>query len=151
MNFFKKIGKAIASVFKSLFNAAEKAYNKLSPEQQAAIQNGSGLVALINSMTESTPVEIRAAIQKQFPNLDEKKLEDAIFHLAQAFGLTSASNIDEEIEAIKKYLSELQGKAWATASHIGASVLAVFFAPADTKVGVLFSLIEWAYHKFFKK
>jgi hypothetical protein len=144
--FLDKIG----HFFTGLFNAAKRAYNKLSPEQQDALVHGTGLISLINSMAESTAEQIRAAITLQFPNLDEAKLEAGLFQIANQFGL-APTNIDEAIEAIKTKLAGLTGKFWAIASHNAASIFAVFAAPIGTKVAAIVSLIEYAYQKFHKK
>lgn len=151
MSFLNKIGKALAHAWHSLFNAAKAAYEKLSPEEQQALQNGSGLLAIINQATVNTGAEIREAIQKRFPNMDAATLEDAAFKLAKTFNITSANNVDEALEQIKAYLSSLSGKAWAEASHIGSVAISILFAPNNTKVGIIVSLIEWVYQTFFHK
>lgn len=151
MSIFKKIGQ----FFKSLFNAAKKAYERLSTDEQEALQKGSGIVALINMMVENTPEEVRAAIEKRFPELDAEQLEQALFKVLNTFGIigteTPVNNIEELIGMLQQHLQDKTGKEWATASHIAASVLAVFFVPKETKVAVIVSLIEWVYQHFIKK
>jgi hypothetical protein len=115
------------------------------------LQQGTGLLALINQATATTAADIRAAIQQKFPNMDEATLEAAVFKLANSFHLTNVTDIDSGLEAIKTYLSGLTGKAWAEASHIGGFALSILFAPPDTKVGIVVSLIEWVYQTFFHK
>jgi hypothetical protein len=147
MSIFQKIG----HFFVGLFNAAKKAYENLSVEQQTALQNGSGIVDLINTMLDKTPEEIRAVIQAKYPNIDEKALESGLFQVANTFGLQGVANLDEAIAAIQKHLSSLDGKVWAVASHAAASALAIIFAPVETKVSAIVSLIEWVYQTFIKK
>jgi hypothetical protein len=141
----------IGHLFEGLFNAAKKAYNGLTPEQQTALQQGSGLVAIINNMITATPAEVRAAIQAKFPELDEKKLEEGLFGVAKAFHITELTSLDDVIVAIQKHLESLQGNLWEVASHAAASALAIIFAPPETKFAAIASLLEWVYQHFIKK
>lgn len=147
MSIFTKIG----HFFAHLFNAMKRAYSNLSSEQQLALQQGTGLINLINTMVEDPAEEIRKAIHDKFPDLDEARLETALFEAAASFGLKSINSIDDAIVAIKSHLASLTGKGWAIASHTAASVLAIAFGPADTKVASVVSLIEWVYQHFIKK
>lgn len=147
MSIFKIIG----AFFVGLFNAAKKAYSKLSPEQQDALQAGTGLVAILNDNLAATPEQIRLLIQQRFPNLDEESLEKALFSVLQQFNLTVAENLDQAIVTIQGHLSSLEGKAWAVASHGVAAALSVAFGPKETKVATIVSLLEWVYQHFIKK
>jgi hypothetical protein len=146
-NVFKKIGQ----FFEGLFNAARKTYNKLSDEQKAALVHGSGLVAIINANIEGTPADVRAMIATKHPNLDIEKLEAALFKVAQSFGITDLQSADDAIAAIQGHLSGLSGKTWAVASHAAASLFSALFAPQETKVATIVSLIEFVYRHFIKK
>lgn len=141
----------IGQFFVGLFNAAKKTYSKLSDEQKAALQQGTGLVAIINDNLTLAPAEVRALIQKAFPDLDEVKLETALFEVARSFNTTGLQDLDGAILVLQDHLTRLDGKAWAVASHAAAALLSVLFAPADTKVATIVSLIEWVYQHFIKK
>lgn len=141
---------AIGHFFEGLFNEAKKAYDKLSPEQKLALQQGSGLVAIINNNLNAAPAAIRAAIQKAFPTVDEAKLEATLFEVAKSFGITQATNLDEAIAAIQKHLGSLKGKAWEIASHAAASLAAAWFSP-ETRTGVIVSLMEYVFQFIIKK
>ena len=147
MSIFKKIGE----FFASLFDAAKRAYENLNADQQAALQNGTGLINLINAMTTNTPAEIRAAIQKEFPSLDEAQLESALFSIAKTLGLGTYGSVDDVINALRARLASLDGKEWATMSHLAASALSIAFAPKESKIAVITTLIEWVYQHFVKK
>lgn len=150
MSFIKKLLAAIGHFFEGLFNAAEKAYDSLSPEQQAALQNGSGVVAVINSMLAAEAADVRAAIHEKFPGIDEMVLENGLFALAKAFGITNYNNIDECIAALQKYFAQLQGNTWDAINHGAASLLAVLFAPANTKFAAIASLLEYVYRRYIR-
>lgn len=147
MTIFQKIG----HFFVGLFDSLHKAYLNLSPEEQSALQQGTGLVNFINTMLDKTPADIRAAIKVAYPNLDEASLESALFQAANSFGINAGSNLDEAIAGIQKHLASLNGSAWEIASHAIASALAILFAPGTAKIPVILSLVEWAYQFFHKK
>ena len=137
---------------KNLFNTIKKEYQHLSDTEKQALQNGTGLVALINSMLDKTPAEIRLAIEQKFPNINEHVLESALYSLVNTLGLSVAGNsIEQSISAIKTKLASLHGKDWELISHTAASAIAVFFSPTETKVATIVSFIEWVYRTFIKK
>lgn len=147
MSIFNVIG----LFFVGLFNAAKKAYNKLSDDQKDALQSGVGLIAILNENIEKAPAEVRLLIQAKFPKLNEQALETGLFSVAQSFGITQFSNLEEAIVAVQGHLNSLEGKAWAVASHSAAALLSVLFAPTETKVAAIVSLLEWVYQHFIKK
>jgi hypothetical protein len=151
MSIFKKIGQAIAQAFVSLFNAAKRAYKNLDPESQKALQMGTGLIHLINEMTEDTAEDILTAIKEKFPDVPVALIESALFQVAQQFGLNKdVDDLEEAIDHLKTKLASLDGKVWAAVSHSMASVLAAIFAP-EQRVAVIVSLIEWVYQNFIKR
>jgi hypothetical protein len=146
MSNISKIFKVIGHLFTNLFNEARKAFNKLSPEQQQALRDGTGLAALINSMLDKTPAEIRAAIATRFPNLDEPLVEAAIFKLAERFGLPHMTTLETMIELIKERFASAQGEAWEQDAHLAGLVFSAAFAPKGTRTAAIISLLEYVYH-----
>jgi len=136
--------------FKNLFNGLKKAWNKLSDEQQDALKNGTGLIAIINANLELAPAALRQKIQEAYPNLPVAVIEAGMFSVAKTFGITGLSSLDDAINVVQAYLQEKEGKEWAVASHTAALALSVLFAPKETKVAQLVALIEFAYQKFIK-
>lgn len=150
--FFGKILAAIGGIFVGLFKSAKKTFEQLTPEQQEALKNGSGIIALINTELGKTPAEVRASIKEQFPNLDEATLETSLFQIAHAFNLTpKVGNLEDCIYLLQTYLSLQKGNTWDGITHAAASLLAIFLAPAGTKFAAVSSLIEYVYQHFFKK
>lgn len=145
------IFKDILGFFVGLFNAAKKAYAKLSPEQQLALQEGTGLVAIINENLDKAPAEIRALIQQKFPGIDEPKLEAALFAIIEHYRLFRASNLDEAIQFVQSFLKSREDKEWAIASHSIAAIVTALFAPKETKASIIVSLLEFVYQTFIKK
>jgi hypothetical protein len=150
--FLDKLIAAIGHFFRDLFDAAKKAYNNLSPDVQNAMLNGAGVISLVNSMLDKTPAEIRAAIQAQFPNLNETQLEQGLLTMLHTFNVAPNTNsLEDAIEALKNYLSTHSGGTWETVSHSLGVALAALFAPANTKLATITSLIEFVYQHFIKK
>jgi hypothetical protein len=144
---FSKIG----HFFIGVFDAMRKAYAHLTIEQRAALQDGTGLVELINANLEKTPKQIRQLIAEKFPTLSSEKLELALFDIAQSFNLTKADSIEDIIASIQAWLNGLEGQSWAYVSHALASAFSILFAPPETKLKTIVSLIEWVFQKFIKK
>lgn len=151
MSFITKLLQTIGHFFAGLFNEAEKAYSNLTPEQQAALVNGSGIVDIINSMLTAEAADVRKAIQEKFPNIDEQRLEQGLFAVANSLNLTGFTSVDDCIAALQKHFAGLTGKVWEGASHGAAGILAILFAPPETKFAAIASLLEWVYQHFIKK
>lgn len=150
--FFGRLLAAIGGIFKHVFEGARKTFDQLTPEQQAALKHGSGVVALINSELNNTPAEVRAAILEQFPDLDIATLETGLFQVATSFNLAPKEhNLEDIIAALQAYLSTLHGSIWEGITQGVASVLAVILAPAGTKFAAVGQLMEYVYQTFFKK
>lgn len=150
----KKLLSIIGDFFTSLFGGAKKTWKKLSPEVQAALLNGSGIIEIINTNVDEAPDFVIELIQKAFPNLDIEKLKDGL-HQA-ALGLTVAESINNAdlqttIENLQAYLKGLQGTTWAKISQALALGIAAALAPPTTKFAAISSLIEFVYHSFIKK
>lgn len=152
MSIFKKIGLLLASVFTSLFNASKAAYEKLTPEQQLALQQGSDFVEVIKGMASATPAEIRAALQAKFPNLNEAELEAGMFKVANAFGF-KPTTLDEAIAVVVDHIKDPSHNSdvLEVIFHTAASAFAFFVAPPGTKFTIVASLMEWFYQHFVKK
>lgn len=148
----RKIGGALSSAYKALFDASERTYNSLSKEQQEALKDGSGFTAIVNEKIGETPAVIRAAIKAKYPKLDEAKVEEVILGIAHHFNLVvNSASLEDVIAAIQQYLKGQTGKFWANASRAISSLAAILFAPEGTKFEVFASIIGWVYHRFIKK
>lgn len=150
MSIFKKIG----AFFVGLFNSAKAAYLELSEEDKVALQGGTGIVEIINTMKGAAVSEIRAAIQAKFPAYDEATLEAALIQVGNTFLGSSYANGDAVIEAAQAKLIGLKNsnpKAWAVASHGIAALFAALLGSPATKVATFTSLIEFVFQTFIKK
>lgn len=150
--FFGRLLLIIGGVFTHLFQGAKKTYEDLPADQQAALQHGSGVIAIISQEVGKEPAEIRADIKAQFPDLDEASLENGLFTVAHAFNIEPKLNdIDDCISLLQTYLTTLTGNVWEGITHSLASLLAVIVAPPGTKFAAVGSLIEYVYETYFQK
>lgn len=142
----------LEKVLPFLFKAAKREWDSLPATEQNAILHGSGVLDILNTETGKLPAEVRAAITKKFPDLDEATLEKGLFELAHTFGLLPKENdLDDCITLLQTYLSSQQGVKWAAVIQSAANILAIIVAPAGTIFAKIGMLMEYAYQTFFKK
>lgn len=146
MSIFKKIG----HWFEGLFDAAKKAYNEQPQEVKDSFTYGVGFAEILKTSLGQGPATIREMAIKKYPKLDLQKMESILQQMLQFFNI-KYTTIDDGIEALQTHISSMDGKAWAIAEHTLGSLFSVLYAPPETKVKTVVSLIEWFYQKFFKK
>lgn len=152
--FLDKLFKSIGLFFVGLFNAAAKAWKKISPELQSAMIQGSGIVKIINDNIGKDSSIILDLIKLKYPDLDETKLKEALAKVTADLKLGQELNSDDlvkTLDAIGQHLNGLEGTDWAKASHTIYMIISVFLAPAGTKVAAIISLAEYVYHQLVKK
>lgn len=149
MSIFKKIG----DWFSHIFQGAKQTWEKVSPEVQSALIQGSTIVALINKYRSETPQFVIDLMEKKGIPVD-KALEvlnkySSYIGVAQDINnpdiLTTVSNLQQYFDKVKP-----QGKVWAILSHSAAGLISVFLAPPATKVASIVSLLEYVYQEIVK-
>jgi hypothetical protein len=151
------IGRLLAKIgnfFEGLFDAAAKTYNAQSPEIQAALKDGSAILAIINENVSKAPEFVIELIQKAFPSITREVLLNGLKDVAKGINQAeaiAADNLEDTVKNLQSYFESLEGKFWAGVSELGAKLLAVFFAPTGTKWATISSLMEYVYQKFVKK
>ncbi len=151
MAFLSKFLKKIGLFFKGLFNAAKKAYENLPEEQQQALLQGSGVIALINDMYDDAPDLIISAIREKFPNLPLDTVMAGINEALKGFGIDAGQTLVGAIEKLKEKLHIGEGKTWAATSEMAAKFFAIVVAPKDMKYARIAALMEYVYQTFIKK
>lgn len=145
-------GRLLASIFGGFVRSAKRTYNNLPKETQDALVHGSGIWDIINNMLDEVPGRVREAIQEKYPDLNITVIESSLYLIAKSFNLSPKSNnLDDTIDSLQGYLKGLEGKFWAAASRTGSTLLAAIFAPPETKLEALASLIGTVYHWLVKK
>jgi len=143
----------LGSIFKHVIEGAEKTFNELPQEQKDALKNGSGIMEIIKTMLTATPAEVRAAIQEQYPDLNEADLETGLFAIAHTFNLApEENNLDDVIAKLQQHLQAATSNSiWDGILHTGSLLLAVALAPQGTIFGAIANLAEYVYRKYIQK
>lgn len=156
MFFLFKLISSIGLFFTGLFNEAKKVWKKLSPELQAVMLQGSGIVNTINTYIDATPQVLLDAIKADFPALDAEKLKGSLAVVGKDLGIAQETNSDDILVVlanIQKLLLDKKtndGTGWAKASHTAYLAIAAFLAPGGTKIAMFISLAEYVYHDLIK-
>lgn len=152
---FLKFLSFIPHFFASLFQSAKNVWLQLSPQLQNALLHGSGIIATINENLDKVPPVLLEILKAKFPDLaaDEEKLKAAL--LAGAAELKVAEQINSDdllimLGNLQAYLGTLTGSVWEKISHTLGLGIALFLAPAGTKLAALSSLIDYVYHDLIK-
>lgn len=154
MPFLQKFFHSIGNFFESLFNAAKKTWNRLSPDVKNAMLKGSGVIELINRNVDKTPDFVLDLIKKQWPDFTMDQLKVALFNVNNA--LKIADDVEDPdlgvmIANLQNYLKGLKGATWAVVSNMLSNIIAIAIAPAGTKVAAIVQLMEYVYQSFVKK
>ncbi len=84
-----------------MFNAAQKAWNKIEPEVQQALIKGSGVIAIINENLDKTPEFVFELIQQKFPGLTKEALQDGLKQVKEAFKIADDVEQPDLLTTIK--------------------------------------------------
>lgn len=148
--FFAKIGTWV----KGLFNSMEKAWDKVSPEVQEAIKQGSAIVAEITTASKEAPEVVYNIIAEIYPELTKDKIAEALAAAANTLNVATdaadSESLHDLISVIQVQLDKGNKDWYKKASSIAGSIAQVF-APTGTKWGVIQLFLEFAYQKFIKK
>lgn len=155
---FQKIFQKIGIFFHGIFDSADRAIKKLSPELLKAFSIGSGIIDQINTSLDSTPSEILTAIHEKFPGFDPDKIHGALGKVTEGLNIAGdiadSADTNELVATIQNYLKEKKGKdgsTWAKLSSVASKIIGHFFAPEGTKSNVFELLMETFYHLYVKK
>lgn len=152
--FIGRLLEKIGSFFKGLFDAAERAYNKLQPEVKKAMVQASEVLSILNKHVNESPEFVIALIQKAFPELDREKMLEGLNKVSEGLNVVDAieaETLEDTVRNLQKYLEGLQGEKWAGVSSLGAKLLAIFLSPKGVKYAIVELLMEFVYTKFVKK
>lgn len=144
----------IGGFFKGIFDAAERAYNKLQPEVKKAMVQASGVLDILNKNVDKAPDFVIELIQKVYPELTREKMLEGLNKVSEGLNVVDAieaETLEETIKNLQKHLEGLQGQTWAGVSSLAAKLLAVVFSPEGIKWATVETLMEFIYHRFIKK
>jgi len=141
MSDHKGLFQKILDVFLNIFtSAAKELWNSLTPEEQGALKQGSGVMKIINDHIDESPEEIKAIIEKDYPGIPLETLAE----LAAHFNLGVGAKIEDAIAAIQLWLKSKEGTVWDNA-------LSFFLSDKEARPGIIAALMESVYRWFIKK
>lgn len=144
----------IGSFFKGLFDAAERAYNKLQPEVKKAMVQASGVLDILNKHVNESPDFVIEIIQKAFPELTREKMLEGLNKVSEGLNVVDAieaDTLEETVRNLQAYLEGLKDQRWAAATSFAAKILALFLSPQGIKYSIIEMLMEMVYQRFIKK
>lgn len=144
----------IGSFFKGLFDAAERAYNKLQPEVKKAMVQASEVLSILNKHVNESPEFVIALIQKAFPELDREKMLEGLNKVSEGLNVVDAieaETLEDTVRNLQKYLEGIKDQRWAAATSFAAKILALFLSPEGVKYSIIELLMEWTYQRLVKK
>jgi len=144
LTFIEDLPKELAEDVTSIFNKAEAAYKKLSPEVQAALKNGSGILATINADLTGPYATVLAAITAKF-GINEADVISVMAGLAKAFNIAIAdtSSGTALLTALQGYLGGLGGY-WADICNAGASIAATILNGGN-EITIAMNVVKYVY------
>lgn len=154
--FFGKLIEKLGDIwewFEGLFDAAEKAWDKLDDKVKDALKQGSGIIDILYNTLDMTPDFVFAEIQKRFPDLTEEKLREGLDELAIVSNIEITPDLFQTIKNIQDYLATVvkPGSIGEGVLSTSAQVLAIALAPDKTPFAKIGMLIEYVYRKYIKK
>lgn len=145
-------GKLFGWIGDIFHTSVSKLWDSLTPEEQASLKNGSGIINVINLHLSEVPEVVKAAIITEFPTIDISALETTLLSLCGTLNITPPSlDLTGAIAAIQTYLNSKTGTTWQWASSALSELLSVAFAPGQTIFAKISTLIEYTYQTFIKK
>ncbi|MCW3111347.1 MAG: hypothetical protein JWQ09_5853 [Segetibacter sp.] len=142
----------IGHFFSDLFNAAQKAWDKLPAPTQTAMLHGSGVFNIINAGINESPQVVVATIEKDFPDLNLTDAYTGLIKVAQGFNLiktTAPATLEDLISLIQNYLKGLDSGIWPAVINAAANVLTLSLT-GGTPFEIIASLGQFVYSNFIK-
>jgi len=149
IQFIEDLPEELVSDVKSLFNKADAAWTKLSPEVQAALKNGSGILAVINNDINGEYAPIVLVIEQKF-GVTSEQVNSVLAGLAKAFNIAvqDTSSGTELLKAIQTYLSGL-GTNWGAITS-AAAVIGGEILNGGSPISIAVSVIQTIYETIVK-
>ena len=151
---FEKIGDAFEWLV-HIFDAAEKAWDKVDAPLQKALITATSVVNIIRTNLDVAPEVVMSLINKSFPDLSEEELKKAINEVNKVLNISSSiedANLATLISNLQKYLktvtdSKLIDGVLSSVAQLMTVALS-HETPSQAKVAML---VEYVYQKFVKK
>lgn len=142
--------KILETIFPFLFNALQKAWDKLSSTQQSAITNSGLIGQLLKNNLTILGTDLVALIASK-TGLKEQEITDTLLALAKTFGLTTDS-LNEAVSFLQGKLSNAaSNEEWNGLLQIMLNAGGTFLSGGTLNwVSIAMGIGEWAYSNIIK-
>jgi hypothetical protein len=151
-DFLADLVKKFGDWFADIFKHSEELYEKLTDEEKKAAEWAYGVIAVVNANLDKVPAEIKEIIADKYPDLSPDLIHgflDRLLNDLKAVDNKIPLTLEDALEALKTYLSKLDGDVWKTISSGVGSALAVLLSPG-TPVQKFTAVAEYIYQVFVK-
>lgn len=128
-------------------------YEQLESSEQLAIQEASGLIAVINANLDATPDFIFEIIKLKFPEISKEKVTEVLSKATIALKLVednTPENFDDAIVELQVFLSKYEGSTWINATKFVVTELANVLTHRETPVEIIATVLDFVYRTFIK-
>lgn len=151
---FEKIGDAFEWLA-HIFDAAEKAWDKVDEPLKKALITASSIVNIISTNLNAAPEFIMSLINKAFPDLSEQDLKKALDQVNKVLNISSQvedENLTTVISNLQKYLQTVtDSKLLDGVLSSVAQLMTVALSDETPSQAKIAMLVEYVYQKFVKK
>lgn len=145
-SFLGDLWEAFKSIFQSAEKKIKKLYDALSQPDKDALVNGSGFMAVVNTMLDAAPEAVENALQQHFPSVNIKELEANAYSIVKSLGLSSDGSFRDSIAKLQTFLKGLpEGGIWAGISTGLSFALALLLGGAQEKAEVFIKVLGYVY------
>lgn len=151
MSIFTFIGslpKELEEDVTSIFNKSKAAYEKLAPELQAAIKNGSGIWAAICADKTGNAGTIVADIIAKF-GISDAELLTVEQSITKAFNLASADTTTDLTTTLQAYAKSLDPNIWPDISNAIAGIASTALNGGNI-ITIGLSVVKYVYEDVVK-
>ena len=136
--------------FFNLFNAMEKAWNKLTELEKKISVQASGIIAILNKNLIETPDMFFLLVQEKFPDITRVKLSQMLLTAVRIIGIAdknTAYSFEEAVKMLQTYLSTFKGNAWQVNTMSAVNALLTVLLPSTSLMSKITAVWEFVYKK----
>lgn len=148
MSIFTKIWNDLLGVF----NEAKKLWNEFTTEEQAAVTDASGIIAIVNANLDKTPQVVFQLIQLKYPAVTEASLHTVLTTAATSLNIPEqiiSPDFYTTLQNLQTYLSKFSGAAWESEVAQWVGIIATIFSP-ETLLQKIVGVLEYVYQRLVK-
>lgn len=131
----------------------EAAYEKLHDAEKLAIQDASGLIAIINANAKAAPDILFQVIENKFPAITKESVTDFLNKLNAQILHADAEipdTFEDAVSKIQAYLSKYEGKTWGVITKAVVTIGADILMNGAKPIQIIDFVLEYVYQTFVK-